>query len=329
MALDGTTLYIGGSFTMVGATTRNGIAAINAQTGSLLSWNPGITGGSQQVSKIIPYAGKVYVFGDFTTAGGSARNRGAALDATTGLATSWDPNFNNTVLDAEIDTTTAFVYAGGQFTTINGGTGRNHLAGIDLATGLDTGWNPNADGTVWSLDLEGSNVYVGGEFLNVNGATPRNYVAAVAKTNGVATTWDPNADDFVFKVIASAPTVWLGGRFTTIGGFGRNRAAAVNTFDAGVQPFNPNPNGEVFTMQLISPNLIYLAGSFSTVGGSSRTGYASISTIFSTANIWTADSAGGPNLPKVILQTPWAVFLGGQWTSINAVSRIGFAATVP
>lgn len=56
--------------------------------------------------------------GAFSTIGGQPRARLAALDATTGLATAWDPGSNNPVLALAVSGST--VYAGGAFTTIGG-----------------------------------------------------------------------------------------------------------------------------------------------------------------------------------------------------------------
>jgi hypothetical protein len=329
MALDGTTLYIGGNFTLVGATARNGIAAINAQTGSLLSWNPGVTGGAFKLKKIIPYNGQVYVFGDFTVAGGAARNGVAAIDAVTGLATAWDPDTNNIVNDAAIDTVNAVAYIGGAFTLVNGGTVRNRLAAIDLSSGLATGWDPNIGNSVTALGFLYPNVYFGGTFTTVNGATPRNRAAAVDSNTGIATTWDPNFDSSIFSMVVTAPTIWLAGSFTTAGGFPRSNIAAVNTFDAGVQPFNPGTTGVVNNISFYAPQTLYMAGALNLVAGSPRMKFAAVDTVFSTATSWIANSAGGANVGQVVLRTPWAVFVGGQFTSINAVAKTGIAATVP
>jgi hypothetical protein len=60
----------------------------------------------------------VYTGGSFTTIGGQTRNRIATLDATTGLATAWDPNSNSNVNALAVNGAT--VYAGGIFTTMGG-----------------------------------------------------------------------------------------------------------------------------------------------------------------------------------------------------------------
>src|SRR5262245_31871645 len=44
VAASGGTIYIGGSFTMVGASARNNIAAIDAATGNVKAWNPNANG---------------------------------------------------------------------------------------------------------------------------------------------------------------------------------------------------------------------------------------------------------------------------------------------
>ncbi|MNT74182.1 hypothetical protein D3C72_2129790 [compost metagenome] len=63
--------------------------------------------------------------GAFTGIGGQPRNRIAALDGTTGLATSWDPDANSAV--NSIATVGSTVYVGGAFTTISG-QARNRIA---------------------------------------------------------------------------------------------------------------------------------------------------------------------------------------------------------
>src|SRR2546427_12849804 len=69
----------------------------------------------------------VYAGGVFAYIGGQARNRIAALDATSGAATAWNPNANNVVYTLAVSGST--VYAGGGFTGI-GGPARNRIAAI-------------------------------------------------------------------------------------------------------------------------------------------------------------------------------------------------------
>ena len=58
----------------------------------------------------------VYVGGIFTSIGGQPRNRIAAIDATTGLATAWNPNADS--WEQSLAVSGGIVYAGGAFTNI-------------------------------------------------------------------------------------------------------------------------------------------------------------------------------------------------------------------
>ncbi len=116
--------------------------------------------------------------GWFTTVNGStARNRLAALDTTTGIATSFNPNMSSAVHALAISGTT--LYAGGQFTTVNGSTTRNNLAALDTTTGIATSFNPNMSSTVRALAISGTTLYAGGVFTTVNGSTARNRLASL------------------------------------------------------------------------------------------------------------------------------------------------------
>jgi trimeric autotransporter adhesin len=81
----GGTIYLGGSFTSVDGTTRNRLAACDAATGNLLSWNPNANGVVRAL-EVSPAGTRVYAGGDFTAVGGAARARVAALSPSSGGA---------------------------------------------------------------------------------------------------------------------------------------------------------------------------------------------------------------------------------------------------
>ncbi|MBW7892865.1 MAG: delta-60 repeat domain-containing protein, partial [Chitinophagaceae bacterium] len=72
-------------------------------------------------------------------------------------------------------------YIGGDFTRV-GGVTRNHLARINADGSLHS-WNPNSDGTVYSLCISGNTLYVGGAFSELDGQ-PRNNSGAFNTTTG-------------------------------------------------------------------------------------------------------------------------------------------------
>src|SRR5207237_5106068 len=134
----------------IGGPTRKRIARLEAATGLADSFNPNA---NNEVHTIVVQAdGKILVGGDFNGAnsiGGQTRNFIARLDATTGLADSFDPNANN-----EVDTIAVQadgkVLAGGFFNGANsiGGQTRNYIARLDPITGVADSFDPNADNFV-------------------------------------------------------------------------------------------------------------------------------------------------------------------------------------
>ena len=137
----------------------------------------------------------------------SARNRIAALDAVTGLATSWDPNSSANVGVLVPDGPT--VYAAGSFFTIGGQT-RLGLAALDASTGLATGWNPSPGGGVTSLIVSGPTIYAAG-FFNSIGGQNRLFAAAVDATTGLATSWNPNPNNPVNALVLGTQGIFFGG----------------------------------------------------------------------------------------------------------------------
>src|SRR5262245_43443957 len=89
LAVAGSTVYIGGTFSEVNGAARPFLAAVKAITGVTTSWNPQPNG---TINALVVSAGNVYVGGSFSTIGSSVRNDIAAISASTGLATGWNPN---------------------------------------------------------------------------------------------------------------------------------------------------------------------------------------------------------------------------------------------
>jgi hypothetical protein len=85
----GDRVYIGGSFTAVGGQPHTGLAALDAATGRLVaSWRADATGGPVEALAASPDGRMLYVGGDFTAVGGTARRRLAAVSTGGGRFTS-------------------------------------------------------------------------------------------------------------------------------------------------------------------------------------------------------------------------------------------------
>jgi hypothetical protein len=277
LAVNGSTVYAGGSFIECGGQSRNAIAALDASSGLATSWNPNADG----VPWTLAVSGStVYAGGSFTQIGGQPRNHVAALDASTGLATTWNPSADGTVFSAVVGGST--VYVGGEFTHI-GGQPRNYIAGLDASSGLATAWNPNASNstgiaTVRALAVKGTVIYAGGYFTSIGGQT-RHRIAAIngdplSPGFGAATTWDPNAAGFggnyyagvIYALAVSGNTVYAGGAFTAIGGQLRAALAGLDATTGLATDWDPNPNSTVLAIGVGGLD-VYAGGYFNRMGG--------------------------------------------------------------
>jgi hypothetical protein len=323
LAVSGSTVYVGGKFTNIGGATRNRLAAI-ATDGSLLGWNPNAAGLSlAEVNALAVSGTTVYAGGDFTSIGGTSRNRLAAI-GTDGSLQSWDPNANGIVNALAVSGST--VYAGGSFATI-GGITRNRLAAIGTDGSLQS-WNPNANSTVRALAVSGTTVYAGGDFTSIGG-TSRNRLAAIG-TDGSLQSWDPNANGTVLALAVSGTTVYAGGSFTSIGGATRNRLTAIDISNSCLTSYNPasclqswdpSANGTVSALA-VSGTTVYAGGYFTTIGGLTRNYLAAIGTDGS-LQAWNPDVNDRVYALAVSGST---VYAGGDFTSIGGQTRNYLAA---
>jgi hypothetical protein len=107
------------------------LVALTFGAGAATPWNPNA---NSTVDALGVGDSAVYAGGYFTTIGGQARKRLAAVHAITGLATAWNPDPNNVAVYV-LAVRGNVVYAGGDFTSI-GGQPRTRIAALDAATGL-------------------------------------------------------------------------------------------------------------------------------------------------------------------------------------------------
>ncbi len=125
------------------------------------------------------------------------------------------------------------VLIGGNFHSV-AGQPRNHLARLHPDGGLDTSFDPQANGNVHVLALQGDGrIVVGGAFTHIAGQ-PRGRLARLDLDGGLDLTFDPGANDAVHSLFVQADGRMLaGGDFTQIAGQPRNRVARLR-FDGSL-----------------------------------------------------------------------------------------------
>jgi hypothetical protein len=118
LALSGGTVYVGGAFWNMGGQPRRSVAALDIVTGAATAWDPDPSGGytGTDVQALAIRGTTVYVGGSFNGIGGQSRSNLAAVDMTTGTATAWSADADESVWGLFADDRT--LYAGGRFKRI-------------------------------------------------------------------------------------------------------------------------------------------------------------------------------------------------------------------
>jgi trimeric autotransporter adhesin len=207
-----------------------------------------------RVSAILVSGDKVYLGGSFTHVDGVERNHLAALDATTGELTDWNPNTNNNVLALAASADGTRIYAGGQFTTVGDAT-QKRLVSLDATTGaVNTAFKIGLGAPVRSIAVSGNSLYIGGDFTSVQGKSRSRLALIDGTTAALDQSFAPVADKGVRALTLSADgtRLYAGGDFTTISGQSSPYLAGLDPTTGAVvwQPLTI-PNG--FVVDIAAP----------------------------------------------------------------------------
>ena len=272
-------LYAGGSFTTVGgSTTRNRLCKFD-EIGNLTSFDPNMNAPvyALALDYSSDYLGNLYAGGDFTSVGGTTRNRLCKFDDT-GNLTSFVNGVNNTVFALALDGS-GNLYVGGDFTSVYiGFTGAqpmiNRLCKFDN-TGTRINFNPNMNGPVYALALDPwGNLYAGGDFTTVGGSTSR-YRLCKFDDTGTLTSFNPNLTGggnpiLNYRVYALAVdgsgNMYAGGLFPFNAANSTRRLCKFS--NTGVlSSFNPFIIGSVLALALDESGNLYAGGDFLSPSG--------------------------------------------------------------
>jgi len=341
-------IYVCGGFAKLDTVTIYGVAKFDENGVLYRLWKPTSTFVGNSVNTICYYGGKLYVGGDFTAIGGQTRNRLAAIDTGTGLATSWNPAAPNDVVRS-LAGSGSKLYVGGSFTSI-GPKSISYLAAVDTETGSAYNWNPGLNERVFDLAVSGSTVYAGGYF-RASGVTTRNRLAAIDLGTGRLKPWNPNANQEVFALATANGKIYAGGSFTQVGSTsaslvtldtlngavvaGVNRAgyflalavtgnrlyagtnngmSVYNIISGQTLSFHPTFDYTVINTVYTAGSTVYAAGPFSMVNGQSRSNVAAFDTTTDLLTSW-KDSLS--STCYAVASNGSNVYLGGSFGTIN------------
>ncbi|MBX7184506.1 MAG: choice-of-anchor D domain-containing protein, partial [Vicinamibacteria bacterium] len=254
-------ILLGGNFNFLqpnGAaspTLRNFIARVNADGTLDPAFDPNAN--FPVFSVALQPDGRILLGGWFTTlqpngaSSPTARNHVARVNADGTLDGGFDPNADNIVFSLAVQADGS-VLLGGQFNSLqpNGAaspTARSRIARVTAAGALDAGFDPSANGNVYTMAVQADGkIVLGGDFtfLVPNGVFPptmRNFVARLNADGTLDNGFDPNASATVASVALQGDgRILLGGYFSSLQPNGaasaksRSRFARLNN-DAATQ----------------------------------------------------------------------------------------------
>lgn len=259
----------------------------------------------------------VYLGGDFTSL--SWNSSSCIVNTNDASLNSSFPKINGIIYTAIADGAGGW-FIGGSFSSV-GGVARNNLAHIKSDSSLDPLWNPNPNGYVGKMVLNGSTLYIVGAFSTVQGIE-RNYIAALNVSTAELTSWYPRANARVGVIDVAGSVVYIGGLFTSINGVQRNYVAAINASTGELTSWNPNSSGILRAIR-VSGSTVFIGGEFSTVGGIAARGFAAIDATLGTLKSLPVYPNGNVNTIELTATT---VYIGGEFTSLGNNSRGHLAA---
>lgn len=235
---DGSRLFIGGTFTEVNGVPRHNLAALDASTGVLVDgWRADTVGATPTVSSLAVRGRRLFVGGRFDGIDGSAKQKLAAVDVTTGNLVSWNTWVNGAVNEVRV-APDGTVWVGGEFTRIHG-IDRPYLGAIDPVTGQPTGFAAVGIGSrliTLAVSPDGDWVYA---------ANNSNRTLAYAVTQSETPRWTRRTDGNVQAIVGSDTHVYLGGHYTSFDDDGTLRTffAAVSRSTGAMTAWDPRATG--------------------------------------------------------------------------------------
>ncbi len=327
LAVNGTTVYVGGFFDQLGVKPRRNLASIEFD-GTINAWNPEPNSGVYDI-KIVKDT--VYVAGFFTALISTPNTNSKYLTAfgIDGGTRFWRPNVNGPVNVIALNGTEAYLGA-----LINGFNAvdaitRNRLASINN-DGTLSDWDPDASGNVNALAINHNTntIYIGGLFSSIKNISRTSLAAVSTSSDSILDSWTANVDGAV-KVIDIddvSGTVYVGGSFKTVNGNASHKGIvaldSIGAIDSRLLLgfTSATNNGRVSAIS-VDNGVVYVGGYFDSVTDAGtganviRENLAAFTTVGELVTSWNPVANGNVN---TLDTSKGVVYIGGDFTGMGA-----------
>jgi uncharacterized delta-60 repeat protein len=201
------------------------------------------------------------------------------------------------------------ILVGGGFAAL-GGQQRNCLGRLNADGTLDSGFNPGANGEVYSLAVQAhGKILVGGWFTTLGGQT-RNFLGRLNADGTLDSGLGLETDDGVASLAVQADgKILVGGRFTTLGGQTRNNLGRLNNSEPASQSLSFDGSTITWLRGGASPEVWRTTFDFWTYGA----GWASLGAGTRTAGGWHLTNGSLPSANGTIRARGYVTGQGSAW----------------
>ena len=310
-------ILLGGDFTLVGGSSRNYLARLNADGGLDAAFSANANQASVLSLNVLT-DGMILVGGGFTALGGLPCVAFGRLNGDGSLDGSFNPNANGAIRCALVQAD-GRILVGGDFASL-GGSPRSRIGRLYPDGSLDASFNPGADGPVYSLALQpDGKILVGGSFANLAGQG-RNRLARLHPSGSLDMAFNPGADGLVRCLVVQPDSqILAAGDFAVIGGQGRSRVARLQPDGSVEGGFNPAADNSVYSIALQADGRMLVGGGFSMLGGQVRRYLARLNP---DGGVDLSFNPGADGLVCAVgLQGDGGVLVGGTFSTLGGLAR--------
>ena len=275
LAEPGGSYLVGGPFSSLGGGEHLALGRVLANGAVDAMFDPSLEAqGYGYVIARLPVDGSFVVGGRFVRADGLIRRNLFKLSPPGRVDPNWAAHTNDEVRALAVDDI-GRIYVSGYFQRV-GGFSRPYLARLQNTTdgAVDSSWNPQPNGTIYSTLLRPEGLYVSGNFSTIGGGTQSSLARLSVATGNVDSGWKPTfaGGGAGSMAINSGGDMLVIGSFTTANGMPRAGAAklatgAFATLDATWTPaFSGGSPGTL----AVDGDDVYVAGTFTGVNATPR-----------------------------------------------------------